>query len=108
MIGELVPEQDSKWDNFTLMLTITEYSFAPVTSEEVVPYLKTLISDHHEAFSELYPSCPIIPKMHYLIHLPDWLLRYIHVHAMYIYMDSNVKDTCKCIIFILFNKPACC
>lgn len=75
MIGEMVSEQDPKWENFLLMLTITDYAFAPVTSEEIIPYLKSLIRDHHEAFKELYPNCPIIPKMHYLIHLPEWLLR---------------------------------
>lgn len=75
MVGELVPERDAKWDNFLLMLTITGYLFAPVTSEEIVPYLKSLINEHHEKFCEIYPNSPIIPKMHYLIHIPDWILR---------------------------------
>lgn len=71
-----MPAQDPKWENFVLMLTITSYLFAPVTSEEIVPYLKSLIKEHHEAFCELYSGSPIIPKMHYVIHIPDWLQRY--------------------------------
>ena len=90
VINELIPQQDSKWDNFTLMLTIW-HSFAPVTSEVVVPYLRTPINDHHEAFSELYPSCPIISKMHYFL----WLAA--QVHALYMYIDNNVKA--KSLIF---------
>lgn len=49
---------------------------APVTSVEIVPYLKTLINEHHESFCQLYSDSPVIPKMHYVIHLPDWMLRY--------------------------------
>ena len=75
MVGELVPQQDPKWDNFILILKITGYLYAPLTSDEIVPYLKSLIEEHHENFCELYPDCSFIPKMHYLIHIPDWLLR---------------------------------
>lgn len=76
MIGDVVPEHNSHWENFNLMLNVTDYALAPVTSEEIVLYLKTLIDEHHKAFRCLYPSCRIIPKMHYIIHLPGWLLRY--------------------------------
>ena len=76
MVGELVQVQDPKWENFILMLTITTYLFAPVTSVEIVPYLKALINEHHESFCQLYFDSLVIPKMHYVIHLPDWMLRY--------------------------------
>ena len=59
MIGELVPAQDP---NFVLMLTITGYLFAPVTSEEIVPYLKPLIKEHHEAFCEPILALQSFPK----------------------------------------------
>ena len=76
MIGELVPSDDPYWDNFLLLLTIADYVFAPVTSVEIAEYVKTLIKDHHQTFRELYPDQPIIPKMHYNIHLPEWMKRY--------------------------------
>uniref|UniRef100_A0A1X7TW99 Uncharacterized protein n=1 Tax=Amphimedon queenslandica TaxID=400682 RepID=A0A1X7TW99_AMPQE len=61
-------------ENFLLLLTIVEYVFGPVTSEDVVPYLKDLIREH-ENFCQLYPNASIIPKIHYIIHLPEWLLK---------------------------------
>ena len=39
MTGDSVPEHDAHWENFNLMLSITDYAFAPVTSEEIIPYL---------------------------------------------------------------------
>ena len=49
--------------------------FAPVLSEDNVAYLHFLIEEHHKAF-DLYPSCNIIPKMHYMVHYPSWISRY--------------------------------
>ncbi len=75
ILGEYVAENDPNWDNFLLMLTITDYVFAPVSSQDIIGYLKILIQEHHEAFSTLYPDAPIIPKQHYVIHLPDFMLQ---------------------------------
>ncbi len=58
------------------MLTITDYVFAPVVSDDIASYVKSLIQDHHETFQELYSSARIIPKMHYMLHLPEWIQRY--------------------------------
>ena len=76
VIGELIPEQNLYWDNFTLMLTITDYAFAPVTSADIAMYVKDLILEHHQTFHELYSNASIIPKMHYMVHLPEWMMRY--------------------------------
>lgn len=77
LIGQYIPEEDSHWENFLLMLTIVDYLFAPVTSQDIISYLKSLIQEHHEAFLVLYPNAPIIPKLHYIIHLPEWMSRCI-------------------------------
>ena len=60
-------------------MTIVDYVFAPVTSTNVLDYLTDLLEEHLILFKELYPNCPIIPKMHYLIHIPDWIKRYIAI-----------------------------
>ena len=49
--------------------------FAPTTSVEKIDYLKHLIREHHSAFVELYPNHSVTPKMHYNIHIPDWMMR---------------------------------
>lgn len=75
MIGERITKDDKHWENFLLHLSIVDYTFAPVISDSMIAYLRELIHDHHTAFKELYPSSPIIPKMHYMIHYPQWMAR---------------------------------
>lgn len=75
MIGEKIPVTDEHWSNFLCLLDIMDYLFAPVLSKDCTSHLKDLISEHHEAFMELYPSCRIIPKMHYMVHYPECIRR---------------------------------
>uniref|UniRef100_A0A1X7UBD0 C2H2-type domain-containing protein n=1 Tax=Amphimedon queenslandica TaxID=400682 RepID=A0A1X7UBD0_AMPQE len=76
MIGEHIPVDNDNWNNFMLLVTIVDYIFAPLTSDEISSYVAMLLKEHHERFTELYPNSPIIPKMHYMIHLPEWMRRY--------------------------------
>ena len=50
MVGEKIDEDDPSWANFLLLLTIADYVLAPVTSQDMVAYLRVLIDDHHQAF----------------------------------------------------------
>ena len=70
MVGNKIPVADIRLSNFWLPLEIINYIFAPVLSLDHVAYLHTIIEDHHRTFAELYPSCSITPKMHYVIHYP--------------------------------------
>lgn len=79
MVGEKIVEDDPSWANFLLLLTIADYVLAPVTSQDMVAYLRVLIGDHHQAFKDIYPHCRITPKMHYLIHYPECMERYASV-----------------------------
>ena len=75
MIGHAVPADDQHWDNFLLLVAIIDYLLAPVVHPEVASYLRVLIDDHHNEFVRLYPSCPVTPKLHYMIHYPEWINR---------------------------------
>lgn len=75
MIGDLVPKDDPHWANFLDFLTIVDYVFAPVLSSDAVSFLHDIIEKHHETFHALYPHCSIIPKLHYMIHIPEWILK---------------------------------
>ena len=77
MIGDRIPKGNQRWENFLQLLEIMDIIFAPVVSTDDVAYLHTLIEEHHQAFIELYSLCSIIPKMHYMIHYPEWILRYL-------------------------------
>lgn len=76
MIGGLIPDDDEHWSLFCDLLEIIRIVFAPTVSHNQVAYLQVLIQNHHEMFKELFPDCPIIPKMHYMIHMPRTMLRY--------------------------------
>ena len=76
MIGSDVPPGNECWDCFLLLMTIVDYVFAPVTSKKILDYLEELIETHHKLFKEVYPLSPIIPKLHYVVHIPEWIKRY--------------------------------
>ena len=84
MIGDRVSDDDEYWKNFLLLLDILDYVFAPVISTDCVAHLKVLICEHHQAFKELYPTCSIIPKMHYMIHYPECIEKYIYVYVLFL------------------------
>ncbi len=59
LIGIDVPAEDQHWECFLLLMTIVDYVFAPVTSMDVLDYVKELIETHHLLFqrSVLHFSC---------------------------------------------------
>jgi hypothetical protein len=73
--GEQIDEGDPHWENFLLMLTIVDYCFAPLVSEDWATYLRMIINDHHKEFSTLYPSFRVTPKMHYMVHYPEMMCK---------------------------------
>ena len=77
LIGGLIPKDDEHWGLFCDLLEIMHIIFAPTVNANQGAYLQVLIQNHHEKFKELYPDCSITPKMHYMIHTPRTILRYI-------------------------------
>ena len=72
MIGDLIPTDDDHWENYLDMLQIVDYIFAPTTTAKRIAHLEVLIEDFLTEFSQLYDR-PLIPKMHYLVHIPYWM-----------------------------------
>lgn len=70
MIGNMVPEDDERWELFCLLLEIVDIVFSPNSTVNSIGVLEGLIDDHHSKFCRLYPGRSIIPKMHYLVHYP--------------------------------------
>lgn len=75
LIGQLVPEEDRLWENYLTLLSIMDYAFAPVTTADKADYMAMLVEDFLVEFCVLYPERRLIPKMHYMIHLPTWMKR---------------------------------
>lgn len=78
MIGHKVPENDEMWECYLLLLDILKLCTSRVQSPDLVAFLEVLISDHHHSFAHCYPGSSITPKLHYCIHLPSQILRYVH------------------------------
>ena len=83
-IGDLVPEDDERWSNFLRMLDIVDILFCPRITEDDAAYLASLISDYHEEFCYLYPSWSVIPKMHFMVHMPRLMIQWV-VHICFVY-----------------------
>jgi hypothetical protein len=77
LIGDLVPYDDPHWGNYIMLLDIVDEVFAPVTTPDRADYVAMLVEDFLECFKELYPSRPLTPKMHYMVHMPSWMKRYM-------------------------------
>ena len=90
MIGNEISTDNEHWCNYLLLLEMLDYIFAPTLTSEAVADLKILVNDHHQTFKNLYPTSPIIPKMHYLVHYLTSRLSplpplFFHLHS-YVYI----------------------
>lgn len=73
MIGQWVPEEDENLQLYMLLLDIVDILFAPEISPEDISLLSVHIQDQHRQFKIIYPSSSIIPKMHYMVHMPEFI-----------------------------------
>lgn len=74
MIGDLILEENERWQHFVLLLQIEEIVFAPKTTVQLAAYLDVLVGEYLEDFIKLYER-PIIPKQHYMVHYPGQIVR---------------------------------
>lgn len=75
IVGDKVLENDKHWQHYLSTLEIVDLILAPEILPEEVACLKILITEHHTTFVHLYPYVSVIPKMHYLIHVPRLMLK---------------------------------
>ena len=74
MIGSKIPDDDDAWFNFLLMMEIVDRLFAPQIDDDDSPYLRILIYEHHTEFCQIYPGESVIPKMHFMVHMPRLMI----------------------------------
>ena len=75
MIGDTVPSDDEKWECFLLSLDILQLCTTRIATTGHAGILESLIHEHHTAFARCYPHASITPKMHYMVHLPQQIIR---------------------------------
>ena len=71
-IGDKVPENDSHWECFILLLEIVRYCTARTTCHSSAMYVAALIEDHHKLFRSCYPGVSLTPSMD---HFPRLMLQ---------------------------------
>lgn len=70
LIGEYIPPTNEHWQNYLRLLEIVDLLFSPCITEDDVGYLSVLITEHHQVFVSLYSNTQLLPKHHYMIHMP--------------------------------------
>ena len=75
IVGDLIPTGNPNWQNFLLLLTIVDYVCANETTLGIAGHLRDLVKEHHIGFQELYPHRALTPKFHYMVHLPQWIVK---------------------------------
>ena len=68
MVGDQIPNDDSDWECYLLLLDILKICMARILSID-------LIQMYLRLFRKCYPEANIIPKQHYLVHLPSQALK---------------------------------
>lgn len=66
---------EQEWNNFLLLMEIVEILFAHAITTDLVQYLARLIEGHHLEFSTLYPDESVLPKLHFMVHMPRLMQR---------------------------------
>lgn len=70
MMGDLVPQDNDKWQVIVLLLQCMDIIFSPCVSKGETYYLKQLIQDHHQYFLTVFPGQHLKPKHHFMLHYP--------------------------------------
>ena len=85
MVGDTVPPDDEKWECFLLSLDILQLCTTRIATTGHAGIIESLIHEHHTAFVHCYPDARIIPKMHYMVYLPQqivWLESFVSLRYM--------------------------
>ena len=57
------------------LVNLVQRLYTPVIRDESLNEMKRMIRDHLQMFTELFPDKNIIPKQHYLVHVPSMISR---------------------------------
>ena len=67
---------DPHWTTFVSLLEIMGICFAHKISFRSIINLKRLIKEHLTSFKNVYSNARILPKQHYLVHLPTQIMMF--------------------------------
>ncbi|XP_040071113.1 uncharacterized protein LOC120843732 [Ixodes scapularis] len=76
IFGDLIQENDEHWEIYLLYRQIIDIVFANKIPRDCIFYLAVLISDFLTLFVEQYPEKHMKPKLHYLLHYPEYISQF--------------------------------
>ena len=76
MIGNLIPEGDAHWRLLLMLLDCMDAIFAPTITVGLIRQLKFNLEEHHAQFKTAYPEKRLIPKHHFMLHYPEFMVKY--------------------------------
>ena len=103
ILSSLVDTDTEHWACFASLLEIMAISFSNTICQETILYLKTAVKEHLALFKRVFPDAPIIPKQHFLVHLPSqlfkfgplirsWCMRFEGKHAYFKDLSKKIKN----------------
>lgn len=69
IVGDLVNADEPIWTYYLLLLEITNILTSQTFTYELLDYLQSIISEHHQQYLNLFQST-LKPKHHFLLHYP--------------------------------------
>lgn len=75
LIGDLVPDEQPHWECFLILLQIVKQCTCRIASASSSSYIAALVDQHHQSFKKCYPGVMLTPKMHYMVHFPQQILK---------------------------------
>ena len=73
ILSSLIDEDDHYYELLKELIAIVQIIFSPVVSLDTVNLLKVLIAKHLSQFKDKFPHVNIIPKQHYMVHIPTMI-----------------------------------
>ena len=75
IIGERIDVEMEEWHCLLILWNIVQICTSPAIRKDDIPYLRILIEEHHTLCKRIYPNASIIPKMRFLVYVPDDIAR---------------------------------
>ena len=87
-VSKFVPTDSQHWEWFSSLLEIIGTAFSACISLKTVLYLKRAIENYLNLFKNVFVDAPIIPKLHFLVHIQNQILKF----------SPLIRSWCVCIL----------
>ena len=107
-VADYVDFDNEKWQCFAVLLRIVSTVLSPGIAKDQISHLRLDINFYLQLFKRSFSEVPVIPKQHYLLHVPSniknlgppvgyWAMRFESKHSYFekIAKNGTYKNLCK-------------